>query len=87
MAASVGGTDPHAALDCWPGSATAAAVLHEHRQTRPRSRRGRLGIEVPMMTAEIGPGRPVAYFDVCVFGPDDRGLADEVERRASETSA
>jgi hypothetical protein len=36
---------------------------------------------VPTMAAEVGPGRSVAYFDVCVFGPDDVDLADEVERR------
>ena len=26
----------------------------------------------------LGPGRPVAYFDVCVFSPGDLDVADEV---------
>ena len=37
--------------------------------------------DVATMSAEVGPGWPVAYFDVCVFWPTDLDVADEVERR------
>ncbi len=86
MAADVGGTDPHAALDLLARLGYRRALFFTNTGRLARALDvAAWASEVPAMTADIGPGRAVAYFDVCAFGPDDGGLADEVERR--ETSA
>ena len=85
MAADVGGTDPHAALDLLARLGYRRALFFTNTGRLARALDvSAWASEVPTMAAELGPGRPVAYFDVCVFGPDEGELADEVERR--ETS-
>jgi FkbM family methyltransferase len=82
MAAGAGGTDPHAALDLLARLDYRSALFFTNTGNLARA----LDVtswasEVPTMAGDIGPGRPVAYFDVCVFGPDDAEIAGEVERR------
>jgi FkbM family methyltransferase len=82
MAARAGGTDPYAALELLVRLGYCRALFF----TNTGDLAGVLDAaewssEVPALTAEAGPGRPVAYFDVCAFGPDDGRLADHIERR------
>jgi hypothetical protein len=87
MAAGVGGTDPHAALDLLARLGYRRALFFTNTGRLARALDvAAWASELPTMTAEVGPGRRVAYFDVCAFGPDDGGLADEVERRETNVA-
>ena len=82
MAANVGGTDPHAALDLLARLGYRRSLFFANTGALV----GALDVDVwasdaVSMAADLGPGRPVAYFDVCVFGPDDVELAAEIEGR------
>lgn len=82
MAAGVGGTDPHAALDLLARLGYCRSLFF----TNTGALAGALEVDAwasdaVSMAADLGPGRPVAYFDVCVFGPHDAELALEIERR------
>ena len=82
MAASIGGTDPQSALDLLDRLGYRRSLFF----TNTGALAGGLDVEAwasdaVSMAADLGPGHPVAYFDVCVFGPDDVELAAEIEGR------
>ncbi len=82
MASDVGGADPHRALAMLARRGYRRALMF----TNTGDLAGVLEVDawesgVPIMSAEIGPGWPVAYFDVCVFSPAHLDVADEVVRR------
>ena len=81
MAASVGGTDPLAALTLLARLGYRRALVFANTGPLVAVLDGDAWVtEIETLATRLGPGRPVAYFDICVFGAADLDIADELER-------
>ena len=81
LARAAGGRDPQDALDLLARLGYRRALFFTNTGSLAFGLDGAAFAEARARTRHAAPGRPVAYFDVCAFGPDDAELAAAVERR------
>lgn len=87
MAARVGGVDPVAALEFLHRLGYRRALVFANTGALVAVLDGDTWLsEVARLATRLGPARPVAYFDICVFAEVDLGVADELERLEGASS-